>query len=489
MAPLIAGLANRSFRSGAFPSSLKHGRINPLLKKPGLDKSDMANYRPITNLSTISKLLEKLVLCRLRPHIMSTGNFNEYQSAYRVGHSTETALLKVYNDVVRAACDQQTTALLALDISAAFDTIDFDILLRRISDDFGVGGCALKWLASFITGRTQYVGVGSAQSAPVACLSGVPQGSVLGPVLFAMYISPIGNIVAAHSLRYHQYADDTQLYMTLKPGDGCTFDAITRCVDDVNRWFLENCMMLNPHKTEAIIFGTRIQREKIDTAAGIKVAGTVVQFSDSVKLLGVKLDATLTLDRHVADVVRSCSYHTRALRHIRSSLNLETAKMIAQSLVSTRLDYCNSLLHGTTSGNFDRLQVAQNALARVVCQAPWTSSVTELRRSLHWLPVRQRVDYKLAVITYKTRQTNIPTYMASLINNYVPTRTLRSSDQHLLTQPRVKLILATKAFSVSAPTIWNCLPFACRVATSLSTFKRLLKTHLFTVAYEQSLPT
>ena len=230
MAPLIARLANLSFSSGVFPSSLKHGRITPLLKKPGLDKSDLTSYRPITNLSTISKLLEKLALRRIRPHIMSTGNFSEYQSAYRVGHSTETALLKVVNDIARATCDQKTTALLALDISAAFDTVDFEVLLQRMSGDFGVNGSALNWLRTFVSGRTQYVGVGAARSTTVDCQSGVPQGSVIGPLLFAIYISPIADIVAAHGLRYHQYADDTQLYMAIKPGADVTFGALSECV-------------------------------------------------------------------------------------------------------------------------------------------------------------------------------------------------------------------------------------------------------------------
>ena len=135
---------------------------------------------------------------------MTTGNFSEYQSAYRVGHSTEieTALLKVVNDIARATCDQQTTALLALAISAEFDTADFEVLLQRMSGDFGVNGNALNWLRTFVSGRTQYVGVGAARSTTVDCQSGVPQGSVLGPLLFAIYISPIADIVAAHSLRY-----------------------------------------------------------------------------------------------------------------------------------------------------------------------------------------------------------------------------------------------------------------------------------------------
>jgi len=167
MAPVIAGLANRSFSTGVFPSTSKHGRVTPLLKKPGLDKTAMANCRPITNLSTLSKLLERLVLSRLRPHVLSSGNFSEFQSAYRAGHSTETALLRVFNDVVRNIDNQRVTVLLAFDISAAFDTIYFDVLADRLKVDFGIDGIALEWLLSFLTDRTQYVAVGSSRSTPV----------------------------------------------------------------------------------------------------------------------------------------------------------------------------------------------------------------------------------------------------------------------------------------------------------------------------------
>jgi Reverse transcriptase (RNA-dependent DNA polymerase) len=219
MASLITRLANISFSSGVFPSTLKQGRVTPLLKKPGMDKSVMANYRPITHLSTLSKLLERLALSRLRPRVLSSGNFSEFQSAYRAGHSTETALLRSHNDLVCNIENQRTTVLLALDISAAFDTIDFSILCDRLRLDFGLGGVALDWLHSFLIGRTQYVGAGTSRSSPVTCLSVVPQGSVLGPLLFAMYISPVDNVIAPHRVHLHQYADDTQLYVALRPTD------------------------------------------------------------------------------------------------------------------------------------------------------------------------------------------------------------------------------------------------------------------------------
>jgi len=189
---------------------------------------------------------------------------------------------------------------------------------------------------------------------------------VLGPLLFAMYISPISNVVTAHSLDHRQYADDTQLYMAVRPSADVTFTAVSECVEDVARWFLENGLLFNPAKTEAVLFGTE-ERDKIPSASGIDVTGTIVPFCDLVKLLGVTLDSVLTMDQHVTEVIRGCSYHTHALRHIQPLLTLDVAKMISHSIVSSRLDYANALLHGMSVYNINRLQVVQNSLVRTVC--------------------------------------------------------------------------------------------------------------------------
>jgi len=153
------------------------------------------------------------------------------------------------------------------------------------------------------------------------------------------------------------------------------------------------------------------------SASGIDITGTVVPFRDSIKLLSVTLDSVLTMDRHVTEVIRSCSYHTCALRHIRPLLTLDVANMIGHSTVSSRLDYANALLHGT-SAYINRLQVVQNSLVRTVCQAPQSASATELHRQLHLLPVRQRISYKVTVITYKTCSTSILAYLSDLLQDY-----------------------------------------------------------------------
>jgi len=208
------------------------------------------------------------------------------------------------------------------------------------------------------------------KSETCALSSGVPQGSVLGPLLFAMYVSEIDAVIQSHSVQYRQYADDLMIYLSLVPKAFGDLSSLVGCSDAVSTWFLQNALLLNPEKTEAIIFGTRQRLAGTQTSAGVSVACTVVHFAEAVKLLGVTLDSALTFNQHVTNVVRACTYHTRALRHIRPLLTVDTAKSIAASIVGARLDYCNSRLYGTSEGNLDRLQRVKNQLAGVVLQAP-----------------------------------------------------------------------------------------------------------------------
>ena len=188
--------------------------MTPLLKKSGLNSSLPSNYRRISNLSTKLKVLERLVLIQLRPHLFSSSNFSDYQSGHRTGHSTEMALLEVLDGVYTVADDRQLSVIIGLDLSAAFDTVQQDVLLNRLWDEFGVTSTALSWLTTYIENREQYVKVSQQSSSTVQITSGVPQGSVLGPILFAAYTSPVGDIIRSHGVCYHQYANDTQLHIT-----------------------------------------------------------------------------------------------------------------------------------------------------------------------------------------------------------------------------------------------------------------------------------
>jgi len=189
-----------------------------------------------------------------------------------------------------------------------------------------------------------------------------------------------------------RYADDIQIYVAICPQGGLMNDLcrLVNGTDDVCRWFLESGPLLNPTKTEVIVFGTTARLKAVDMSIGIMAAGSNIKFSQAVTLLGANLYRCLTMYSHMASVVRSCNFHIRALCHIRPRLTLDAAKSVAVNIVGSRLDYCNSLLHGTSQRNFDRLQRIQNAIARAVTQTRGVVvQLTELRRELQ----RQRVEF------------------------------------------------------------------------------------------------
>lgn len=199
-----------------------------------------------------SKLLEKVVASRLDDHITLNNLHDEYQSAYRPLHSTETALMKVQSDICEALDDGSMVVLLMLDLSAAFDTLDHNTMLSRFRSSFGITGQALDWLKSYITNRHQCVAVGSATSEDSVLQYGVPQGSVLGPRMYCMYTKPVGSIVRSHNLSHHSYADDTQAYLVIKPINVWPDVATTleACMSDISRWMRSNCLKLNEDKFE-----------------------------------------------------------------------------------------------------------------------------------------------------------------------------------------------------------------------------------------------
>jgi hypothetical protein len=482
--PIITHLANLSLTTGIFPHNLKLSQITPLLKKPSLSTSDPGNFRPIANLNSISKIIERLILNRLLTHLAPSINLNPYQSAYKKHHSTESALLCILNDLHQAKDNSRLSLLVALDMSAAFDTIDHATLLTRLRERFGVRDHCLDWFQSYLSNRSQFVYISGSSSSTLPCPQGVPQGSVLGPLLFSLYISPIADVISSSGLRFHQYADDTQLYTSFAANNlAASLIELENCTLTIKDWLAYNYLQLNPSKSEALLVGTPQQLHKVNHLSTITIAGSPVKLSTNIKNLGVYLDSSLTLNHHVTQQCNSCYYHIRQLKHIRPFLSESVTKTISHAIVTSRLDYCNSILSNTSQSNITKLQRVQNCLARVVTGQPRQCSISNIRKSLHWLPIESRIKFKTALITYKTLATHEPQYLAAHLNKYAPSRNLRSSSFSLLVEPRTHIISTKKAFSYSAPNVWNFLPESIKQSPSINSFKSSLKTHLFTLAY------
>jgi hypothetical protein len=211
----------------------------------------------------------------------------------------------------------------------------------------------------------------------------------------------------------------------------------------------------------------------------ISVSTSAIPISSTITTLGVDIDSSLTMSIHVKKTVKACNYHIRALKHIRHLLSIQDATSVAVSLIQSKLDYCNSLLYNTSASNLNSLQRIQNNLARLVLQPSTPTSSTTLLHALHWLPVQHRITYKVACLTHAAIQHKQPSYLNNLIQLHIPTRTLRSSNQHLLIVPRTSLKLTDQSFHIAAPTVWNSLPLSLRLNTNTKHFRRTLKTHLF----------
>ena len=484
--PVISQIVNSSLAQGIVTSDMKEALLRPLLKKQSLDHEEYNNFRPISNLEFVSKVCERVAASQLQEHL-TTNNLEEvFQSAYKTGHSTETALLRVHNDVLRAIDNNGCVIMLLLDMSAAFDTVSHDILLSRLKVRFGVEDTVYNWFASYLSGRVQFVKIGNSRSTSRRLNCGVPQGSVLGPLLYVLYTSPLGDIMRRHGVSYHLYADDNQLYMVFKssiPGDAEQCQArVEACVRDIDHWMLLNNLKLNSDKTELLVLHSKSR--PFPPIESVLVGEISVTPSSSARNIGTIFDSTMNLEKQVKAICKSGFYHLQNIAKIRKCLNFETTKKLVNAFVISRIDNCNALLAGLPDSLFLRLQSLQNAAARLIFLKRKSDHVTPLLFELHWLPIKLRIQFKTALLTYKSVNRLAPSYLSDLINIYSPLRSLRSSSQLLLEQPRYNMkSYGARAFSVYAPRLWNDLPLYLRQSSSVSCFKKNLKTFLFKQYY------
>ena len=490
LSPVIARIINNSLQKGSFYDEWKTAVVTPLLKKQGLDPLK-SNYRPVSNLSFISKLAEKGVIQQLNDHFTINNLHSCHQSAYKQNFSTETALCILVNDLLWSMEKAEVSILVALDLSAAFDTVDHNVLCSLLHRNFGIRGPALDWIQSYLTDRKLKVKVNDATSSLHTFNYSVPQGSCLGPVLFNAYVSTITTCIP-DSLTLGGYADDHFIKSTFNPADpsssAACINIIEETLQDVQSWMSANRLKMNPAKTEVITFGSPCLIAK-QSISSINVAGDEINTSDCIKYLGAYLDATLSFKEFIKQKCKIAVINIRNISQIRKYIDIKTAKQLASSLILSHLDYSNNILSGLPASTLKPLQGVQNWAARtVLCRSKYDSA-REALQQLHWLPIRERIDFKVACLVFKCLNNMAPSPLSDLLSPRIYTRHTRASvnDNSELYVPLVKKnTFASRSFSVYGPTIWNTLPPNLRINKDFGTFKKHLKTFLFRRAFNDS---
>jgi hypothetical protein len=425
-------------------------------------------------------------MVRLNDHLDEHSLREPCQSAYRAGHSTETALVKVYNDMLCAVDDRQYVLLVLLDLSAAFDTIDHEAMISRLNNLFGITGRALTWMKSYFSERTQRIVVNKCASTPIPLSTGIPQGSVAGPGTFPAYTQPIATVARQNGIDLHLYADDTQLYIGCRLQDHeASKQQLESCIAEVRQWMADNMLKLNDDKTEYLVIGSRhMLRQVPESLLSIQVGDKTIAAVSSARNIGVMVDSTLSMEQQVTNVCRACYMGIRDVGKIRPYLTEDATKKLVIAFVISKLDCNNALLYKISKFLQNKLQLVQNNAARLIVRKTKHESIKETRKHLHWLPIEFRIRYKINLLTFKCLQNLAPIYLQELLHPYEPKRDLRSADKGYLKETKTRTVAGDRAFCNAAPALWKQLPDNVRNQESLDCFKSELKTYLFGLAFK-----
>jgi hypothetical protein len=471
IAPQLTYMFNLSIRYGYVPPDWKLARVTPIYKGKG-DQNDPSNFRPISVIGHIPKLIEKEIHVQFLKYLMDHSFITPDQPAYLKNHSTQTSLHKVVDDWLDNMNNGLITAACFLDIQKCFDTIDHDLLIAKLKC-YGIRGNEIEWFLSYLSGRKQKVKVNNNISEALPVDIGVPQGSVLGPFLFLLFANDLSNFVMDGCVNC--FADDTVIYVT-----GRTISEVTTklqgIINDVRQWYLGNRLKVNPTKSEVMYIGTPQRLKHLNSNSVLKYGNDVLSVTNNIRYLGLILDSNLTWCQHISSIIRSVAPKIALMRRLSSVVPQSLSSKIFTTYLRPCLEYGITVWGGCSEEGMNKVQKFQNLAARIVKKNYdyINHRGLDIVESLGWHTIRQRRDYHLSFLMYKCVHGQAPDYLRDNVlllseMNDIPTRNTHSLKVYV---PKPNIEKYKESFHYMGSKIWNSLSINIQEAPSKAVFKK-----------------
>lgn len=462
----ITRIINLSIKNGVFPDTWKYAKVTPLFKSGS--PAEINNYRPISILPTLSKIIERHVHDSFILYLNSYKLLCESQSGFRKHHSCETALVHMIDKWLKAMNEGNYVGCVMLDFRKAFDIINIPILCKKL-ELYKCGSTALKWFESYLTNRKQILSLNGQNSDNLNTKSGVPQGSILGPLLFLLFINDLPLCLKHTVTNTDMYADDTTVFDIGRSKDDIQHN-LQIALNILQSWCENNGMVLNPSKTKVLLITTSQKRSRIRTSLSLKYDNILLDVTTGDKILGVFINQNLKWDMHITFLRNKIAKNLWLLSRIKSNIPLDYRIIFYKAYVQPHLDYCNVIWGNTTKSNLNSLILLQKRACRIILGDRYTT-FSESIQKINSLTINQRIILQKAKFMYRVSQKKIPSYIQDLFqyNTYL-SKNLRSSNSLNFIIPKPNIELFKESVSYSGTVLWNSIPADIRASETIKQF-------------------